>query len=325
MNTQGAALMMTNPSKSQAAQNKAYRVGSLKKDLATNGGVYIIALPVLIYFLVFNYIPMSGLLMAFERYTPIDGIFGSKWVGFENFANFFNSYYFERLLGNTLFLSMYDIVVGFSAPIILALLLNEVVNRLFKSAVQSISYMPYFISTVVVAGLIVNFCEDKGVLASIYTFFTGQSGSLLSKPGLFPSIYVFSGVWQLIGFMSIIYLAAITAIDQEMYEAAAIDGAGRLKMAWHITLPGLIPTIVILLILRIGSIMNVSFDKILLIYNPAIYSTSDVIGTFVYRKGLMENDYSYSTAVGLFNSVISVILLVSSNYISRKASQTSLF
>jgi putative aldouronate transport system permease protein len=223
---------------------------------------------------------------------------------------------------------VYDIIFGFPCPIILAILINELRNKAFKKTFQTISYLPYFVSMVVVAGIIRNFTASSGFINSIIVFFGGEASSLLFNADLFKGIYVGSNIWQFVGFNSIIYLAALTGINSELYEAARIDGAGRLKQALHVTLPGIAPTIIIMFILRIGRMMNVSgagFEKILLIYNPMTYTSADVIQSFVYRKGLLEADYSYSTAVGLFNSVINFFILILANHLSGKVSETSLW
>lgn len=298
---------------------------SLSTDLRRNWKIYLLVLPVLAYFIVFHYVPMSGLVMAFQSFSPRLGIFGSKWIGVENFKNFFGSYYFGRLLRNTFLISFYDLLFGFPFAIILALLLNEVKSKRYKKTIQTVSYMPYFISTVVVAGILIDFCKTNGVINDIVMRFTGKRSNLLGDPALFRTIYVGSNIWQRTGYNSIIYMAALSAIDQNLYEAAVIDGAGRWRQTWHITLPGIASTIIITLILRIGSIMNLGFEKIILLYSPATYDTADIISSFVYRKGLIEADYGFSTAVGLFNSVINLALILGANFLSRKYSDTSLF
>ncbi|MFF2093056.1 ABC transporter permease [Paenibacillus sp. NPDC058174] len=297
----------------------------LIKDLVGNRYLYLMMLPVLAYYLIFHYAPMYGVLIAFKDYSPMKGILGSPWVDFKHFETFFNSYYFLRVLKNTLLISVYSLLFEFPAPIILALLINEVRSRSYKRIVQSITYMPYFISMIVIAGLIRDFTDSGGVLNSIYMYFGGDGTSMLQNEGLFRPIYILSEIWQKAGWESIIYLAALAGIDQGQYEAARIDGAGRLKQIWYITLPGLLPTIVILFILRMGNLLNVGFEKIILLYNPVIYETADVISSFVYRKGLLEFNWSYSTAVGLFNSVINLTLLILANWISRRVTNSSLW
>lgn len=287
--------------------------------------LYLMSLPVIVYFFVFGYLPMYGVVIAFQRYSPGKGVFGSPFIGFKNFTDFISSYYFWRLLINTTLISLYDLIFAFPAPIILALLMNEVKTKYFKRTVQTITYMPYFISLVVVAGILIDFCLPNGFISDILVNFGIPRTNLLGKPEYFRTIYIGSGIWQGIGFGSIIYLAAITAVDQELYEAAYMDGAGRLRQTWHITLPCISSTIIILLILRVGNMLNVGYEKIILLYSPLTYSVGDVISSFVYRKGLLESNYGYSSAVGLFNSVINFILLVSANKISKVLTKSSLW
>lgn len=301
------------------------KITDIKKDFKLNKALYLIVAPVIIYYIIFHYIPMVGLVMAFQRFRPGLGIFGSEWVGLRHFVDFFSSMYFVRLLRNTFLISFYDLLVGFPAPIIFALMLNEVRNRYFKKTVQTISYMPFFISLVIICGIIVEFTSSQGLVSQIVSFFGGRPRNYLARPEFFRTIFVSTNVWQSIGFGSIIYLAALSGIDQELYEAATIDGAGRWRQTRHVTLPGIAATIIILLILRTGSLLTVGFEKIILLYSPATYETADVISSFVYRKGLLEFNYSFSTAVGFFNSVINLVLIFSANALSRKYSETSLF
>lgn len=297
----------------------------VSKDFKLNKGLYLLFLPVLVYYLVFHYTPMYGLTMAFKDFQPTKGISGSDWVGFKHFIDFFQSFYFWRVLKNTIVISITNLIFGFPAPIILALLINEIRNKYFKSAVQSISYMPHFISLVVVCGMVKDFTSDTGVISYIVSLFGGQATTLLNEAKNFVPVYVASDIWQTVGWGTIIYLAALTGIDQELYEAAQVDGAGKWKQTLHITIPGIMPTIIIMLVLRMGSMLSVGFEKIILLYNPAIYSTADVISSFVYRKGLQEFAFSYSAAVGLFNSVINFILLITANKLSKKFSESSLW
>ncbi|NUU60128.1 sugar ABC transporter permease [Paenibacillus sp. JW14] len=284
------------------------------------------ALPVVGYYLVFFYWPMYGAVIAFQNYSPMKGIWGSDWVGLDHFVHFMNGHYFWRLIRNTLMLSLYSLLFGFTAPIILALLLNEVRNRFLKNFLQTVSYLPYFISLIVVCELIRVFTESGSPINLLYSYLSGSSGQdMLQQPNLFRSIYVSSEIWQQSGWESIIYLAALTGIDPKQYEAARIDGAGRLRQIVSITLPGLAPTIIIMLILRLGHLLEVSYEKIILLYNPVNYETADVISTYVYRKGLIDNDWSFSSAVGLFNSLINLTVLVLANAISRKFSGKSLW
>ncbi|MGX1830309.1 ABC transporter permease [Paenibacillus taichungensis] len=295
------------------------------RDFMMNKYLYIMMIPVIGYYLIFHYGPMYGAIIAFKDYSPMKGILGSDWVGLKHFEEFFNSYYFLRVLKNTLLISLYTLVFEFPAPIILALLINEVRKRTFKRVVQTITYMPYFISLVVICGIITDFTNADGLINRLIMTLGYDGQAMLQKPELFRPIYVLSEIWQRIGWESIIYIAALMSIDLEQYEAAKIDGASRLKQMFHITLPGLLPIITIMFILRMGNMLNVGFEKIILLYNPVTYETADVISSFVYRKGLLEFGWSYSSAVGLFNSVINLVLLISANYISRRVSQNSLW
>jgi putative aldouronate transport system permease protein len=295
------------------------------RDFLANKYLYVMMLPVLAYYAIFHYAPMYGVLIAFKNYAPMKGIIDSPWVGLDHFQAFFNSYYFLRVLKNTIIISIYSLIFEFPAPILLALLINEVRSKRYKKLVQSVTYMPYFISMIVIAGLIRDFTDSGGVINSIFVYFGGADTSMLQNANLFRPLYIISEIWQKAGWESIIYLAALMGIDQEQYEAARMDGAGRLKQMWFVTLPGILPTIVILFILRMGNLLNVGFEKIILLYNPVIYEKADVISSFVYRKGLLEFDWSYSTAVGVFNSVINLALLIMANWISKRVSGNSLW
>mgnify|MGYP001170142499 CR=1 FL=1 len=290
-----------------------------------NKYVYVILLPVVAYYIIFHYLPMYGVIIAWKRFTPMGGIWGSEWVGWRNFENFFKSYYFFRLLRNTFLLNLYGLIFSFPAPIILALLLNELKVEWFKRTVQTISYLPHFISTVVICGMLVNFLSPEGLINTLLGILGVEPKAWLRVPEAFRIIYVGSGIWQEVGWGSIIYLAALSNIDPQLYEAATIDGANRWQKMWHITIPGIIPTIIIMFILRMGSMLSVGAEKVILLYNPTIYEVADVISTFVYRRGLMENDYSFSAAVGLFNSVINFMFLIIANTISRRVSESSLW
>lgn len=297
----------------------------LVKDFKKNKLIYLMALPVLAYYIIFHYGPMYGVIIAFKNFSPGRGILGSSWVGFQWFKDFFSSYYFGRLLRNTVLINVLNLIFSFPAPIILALLLNELRHERFKKTVQTVSYLPHFISLVVICGMIHDFTARDGIINDIVEWFGGERKTMLLEPGLFRPIYIISGIWQNVGWDSIIYLAALSGIDQEFYEAAVIDGANRWKQTLHITLPGILPTIVILLIMRIGAMMNVRHEKIILLYNSNIYETADVISTFVYRKGLSQANYSYSAAVGLFNSIVNFVLIILANWFSRKATEISLW
>jgi putative aldouronate transport system permease protein len=297
----------------------------LKRDIIQNRELYILALPILLFYILFHYKPMYGTIIAFKNFTPAKGIMNSPWAGLQHFKNFFSSVYFGRVLKNTLIISITQLIFGFPAPILLALLINELRNRAFSRTVQTIGYMPHFISLVVLCGMIKQFTSDSGFITLLLSHVGLKKQTMLNQPGLFVPIYVISDIWQNVGWGSIIYLAALTGIDPELYDASKIDGAGRWKQTLYITIPCLLPTIIILLILRTGSILSVGSEKIILLYNPSIYETSDVISSYVYRQGLLNSDWSYSTAVGLFNSVVNFALVVMVNKISRKTSEISLW
>ncbi|MCI8900455.1 MAG: sugar ABC transporter permease [Lachnospiraceae bacterium] len=282
-------------------------------------------LPVILFYILFHYKPMYGAIIAFQDYNPRQGVTGSEWVGFDQFIRFFTSPYFGRLVKNTLLLSVYGIIFGFPAPIILALLLNELRARRFKKTVQTITYLPHFISLVVVTGIIKDFTQSTGLINDIIVMFGGERSSLIQNPALYRTIYIVSDIWQGIGWGSIIYLSALSGVDQQLYEAASIDGAGRWKQLIHVTLPGIAPTIVIMLIMRMGQLLGTGYEKTILLYNEATYETADVIASYIYRVGILERNWSYSTAIGLFNSVINLALLIATNKISRRVSETSLW
>lgn len=299
---------------------------NLALDFRRNKIIYFLCIPIVAWYLIFCYVPMGGILMAFQRYAPAKGIWGSKWIGVDNFVSFFTGPYFLRLLRNTAALGVLDLIFNFPAPIIFALLLNEVKNNKFKKTVQTISYMPYFISMVVICGLIVDFTKSGGVISNLVANITGgDSQNLLGNANYFRPIFILSNIWQGVGYGSIIYIAALSGVDQELYEAAVVDGANRWKQTVHITLPSILPTIIIMLIMKMGSLLQVSSDKVLLLYSPATYEKADVISTYVYRVGLQQYDYGYSTAVGLFNSIVGTCFLLTTNAISKKYSDTSLF
>jgi len=287
--------------------------------------IYLLLLPAMVMVFIFCYLPLYGIQIAFKDYKAVLGITGSPWVGLKNFTDFFGSYYCGRLIGNTLLLGTATLIFAFPCPVILALLLNEVYNKAYKKAVQTISYLPYFISMVVICGLIKNFTASDGFVTQIIVALGGEKRNLLADPALFRPVYVISDIWKNVGFNSIIYLAALSGVNQELYEAAAIDGAGRWKQTIHVTLPGIAPTVIIMLVLAMGGLFNVGFEKVILLYNSMTMETADVIQSFVYRKGLTDANFGYSTAVGLFNSVINTILLLMANRISRKVTETSLF
>lgn len=296
------------------------------RDAKINKYVYLMLLPVVVYYVVFYYVPMYGLQIAFKDYSPGLGFLHSDWVGLKHFEDFFGSHYFSRILRNTLLISLYELLFTFPASIVLALLLNELRSAMLKRTVQTITYMPHFISIVVVSGMLIDFLARDGLVNNLLgSWFGAQPIAFLQESGWFRFVFISSNIWQNIGWGSIIYLSAMAGIDPSLYEAARVDGASRLRQTFHITLPGIMPTVVILLILQIGNFMSVGADKILLLYNPTTYETADVIGTFVYRKGILESNFSYSAAVGLFNSLINFTLLLSANALSRRTSDHKLW
>lgn len=299
---------------------------SILRTAKNNWRLYVLVSPVIAYFIVFEYMPMYGLQIAFKNFIATKGIWGSPWVGFKHFERFFESYYFWALIKNTLGISLLSLIFGFPAPILLALLINETRHRLFQRVVQTVTYAPHFLSTVVLVGMVMMFLSPKnGLINQMIVWFGGEPISFMTEPSWFKTIYVSSGIWQQMGWSSIIYLAALTGIDPQLHDAARVDGAGRLQRIWHINLPGIMPTVVILLILNVGSVMSVGFEKVFLMQNSLNIESSDVISTYVYRTGIVGAQYSFSAAVGLFNSLINFVLLVLVNSIARRMKQTSLW
>lgn len=292
--------------------------------------LYLFLIIPLAYIIIFKYIPMAGVQLAFRKYKIADGIWGSKWVGLKNFQKFFNSYQFTTVVGNTLKLSAYSIFVGFPFPIIFALMLNTVENMHMKKTVQTITYMPHFISTVVLVGMILQiFNPNYGLYGRLMQTLTGQNPQDLMATGSgFTNIYIWSGVWQNFGWDSIMYLAALTAVSAEQHEAAQIDGATRFQRVLHVDFPAILPTITIMLIMRMGSVMSIGFEKVYLMQNDLNVSASEVISTYEYKRGLASagnTDFSLSTAIGLFNSTINLVMMVIVNAICGKLSDTSLW
>ena len=288
--------------------------------------LYLMLCPMMLLILVFSYKPLTSLIIAFKDYSPYKGIWESDWVGLEYFYEFFNSAFAWRTIRNTVTISLSMLVFGFPAPIILALLLNEIKNVKFRKLVQTVSYIPHFISLVVVCSMVTSFLSPtSGIVNAILKSLGFEPIYFLSKPELFVPIYVIVNVWQTIGYNSIVYIAALTSIPDDLYEAAKVDGATRLQQALHITLPGLLPTIMVMLLVQLGSILDVGYEMIILLYNPSIYETADVINTYVYRSGILEGRYDYATAIGLLNSVISFILVILANKVSKKITETSLW
>jgi putative aldouronate transport system permease protein len=303
----------------------SYKKINLAQDFHMNWGVYLLFLPILAYFIIFSYLPMFGIVMAFQDFSAVRGFFGSKWVGFANFINFFTGPNFLTILRNTFVISFLSIGVGFPMSIVFALLLNELYFIRFKKMVQTISYLPYFVSAVVVCGLTIDFVSSNGVITNMLGIFGVPRENLLANPKYFWGINLTTELWQGLGYGSIIFIASITNVSQELHEAAAIDGANRLSRVWHITLPAMMPVIVTMLVMRCGMLLQVGSDKILLLYNPSIYETADVIATHVVRMGIDRMQYGYSAAVGLFNSIVGMLMLFISNFISLKLTEHSVF
>ena len=290
----------------------------VKKKIMKNKAFYVLLIPGIIYFLLFHYIPMYGALIAFQNYSPVKGFGGSPWVGFKNFVDFFSHPSFTLVLSNTLIISFYKLIFGFPAPIIFALLLNEVKNTFLKRSIQTITYLPHFLSWIVVAGLLGTLLSpSSGILNSMLKSVGEQPIYFMADPRFFRSVLVASDIWKEIGWGSIIYIAAISNINAEMYEAAIVDGASRWKQTLYITIPSIIPIVIIMLILRVGSILNAGFEQIFILYNPNVYNISDIIDTFVYRMGLEQVKFSFATAVGLFKSMIGLILILITDRIAK--------
>lgn len=307
-------------------KDNKYSMTALKKDWKKNSFAYLLLIPVLLWYIIFCYGPMWGISIAFFDYKPMLGLAGSKFVGLKHFKDFFGGMYFSRTVINTLMLNLWGLALGFTAPIILSLFLNEVKSMKFKKVVQTVTYMPHFISLVVICGMIHIFTQPDGVVTQLVNLITGtEHSSLLGYSNMFRPIYTISGIWQNVGWDSIIYLSAMSSVDPGLYEAAEIDGAGRFKKMWHITLPQIKPTIIILFIFAVGGLMASGHEKIILLYNSLTYETADVIATYVYRRGLQEASYSFATAVGLVSSVVNFLLLWMTNKIAKHFTEISVF
>ncbi len=297
-----------------------------KAAIRRNWDLYVLITPVVIYFLIFKYWPMYGVQIAFKDFIANKGIWGSPWRGFKHFRRFFRSYHFWPLIRNTVGISVYQLAVGFPIPIIFALMLNEVKNEKFKKSVQTITYAPHFLSTVVLVGMMTAMLSPKNGIVNEFIKLLGKEPIyFMAEANWFKTVYVWSGIWQNTGWNSIIYMAALAGIDPQLYEAAIVDGASKWQRMWNITIPGILPTAITLLILNTGRIMNVGFEKVFLMQNGLNLTSSEVISTYVYKAGLIGAEYSFSAAVGLFNSIINFILLITVNKISRKTTETSLW
>ncbi|WP_026485511.1 ABC transporter permease [Caldanaerobius polysaccharolyticus] len=312
-----------------ATRPRSTRYVILRKNLTAvkkDWQLYSLLILPVIYYVIFRYIPMFGNVIAFRKFYPGGPVYGTEWVGLRYFKMFWTDPTFWQVFKNTIILSVEYLVFSFPFPIVFALLLNELRNQLFKRFVQTVSYLPHFLSMVIVAGMIMEILSPStGVVNMVLKHFTGKTINFLAEPQWFRTIYIVSGIWQQMGWNAILYLAALANINPELYEAAIIDGANRWQQTLHVTIPGIMPTIMILLILNIGGLMSVGFEKILLLYNPLTYSTADVISTYLYRMGLESNNFSYAAAIGLFESVIGLILLSTANYISRRFADMSLW
>ena len=314
---------MTNPATAKRASLGFWR--RLGRDLIKNRIVYLMWIPVLAYYLVFHYAPMGGIVIAFQNYKPFKGITGSQFVGMKWFIDFLTGPYAWRVIRNTLIISLQNIVFGFPMPILLALMINEVKSTKLKKTVQTVSYIPHFISLIGVCGLLMDFSSSQGLFNAIGTALGAPRTNYLSNIDTYRPIYVISGIWKQMGWGSIIYLATLSAVDPSLYEAAAIDGANRFRRILHVTLPALVPVIAVQLIMRLGQVMSEGYEKTILIYNESTWEVSDIVSSFVYRRGLLENNYSYGAAVGLFNSLVNVVILTLSNSASRALTSESLW
>lgn len=301
-------------------------LADVKYDFRYNKVLLFFLVPAVIIFFIFCYVPIYGIQIAFKDFVPFEGIWGSKWVGLDQFARLFRSFQFEDIISNTLILSLLGLVCSFPVPIFLALMLNMMGNKKFKHVLQTTTYMPYFISTVVLVGMVVVFLSPSLGLYGHVARLLGNNNppNIMGNPNNFRPVYILSGIWQSAGWESIIYLAALSSVDVQLYEAATVDGANKLQKAWHIDLPAVLPTLTILLILSAGNIMNVGFEKTYLLQNGANLQTSEIIATYTYKIGLLQHQYSYSAAIGLFNNVVNLVLLLGVNAAARRISETSL-
>ena len=311
---------MTNHTPQQRSLRQKAKIRN-QKDWKQNWSVYLLFLPAVVLFGTFNYAPMFGIIMAFENFKPTKGFFGSKWVGLENFTDLFSSEEFFQVFRNTIGMAFMNLTIGFIFPLVLALLLSELTSRKFRRVVQTVSYMPYFVATVVVCTLITNFVDTNGIITDILVAFGAERENLLANSKYFWWINTFSEVWQGMGYGSIVYVAAIANINPNLYEAAAMDGANRWHRMLNITLPGVLPTVITMFTLRVGLVFVTGFDKVLLLYSPSIYDTADCLSTYTYRYGIANGNYSLSAAAGLFQSVIATALLIISNKLNQSASK----
>jgi len=307
-------------------QGVGERLRWLGRHLRREWQLYVLLAPTIIWLLLFLYKPMYGLQIAFKEYSIFRGVAASPWIGFEHFHTLFGSDQFLRALKNTVIISFYSLLIGFPVPILLALMFNEVLNKTFRKSAQTIVYLPHFISSVIIAGIVITaFSPSAGVINTALGWFGIEPIYFLTKPEWFRPIFIGTGIWQEAGFQSIVYLAAIAGVSPTLYESAVVDGASRWQMMWKVTVPCILPTIIIMLIIRIGSILEVSFEMIILLYQPATYETGDVVNTFIYRQGIQAGQYDFAAAAGLFNAVVAFVLVVAANSISKRYSRTSLW
>lgn len=317
---------MVNSSDSGADQPMVKVKHKTWTQIKRNYQLYLFLLPIILVYLVFKYYPMYGVQIAFKDFSPSQGVWGSEWVGFKHFIDFFDSYNFWTIITNTLSLSFLSLLFGFPAPIIIAIMLNQMLGKRYKKFIQTVIYAPHFISTVVLVGMLSVFLSpNSGIVNHIIALFGGDPILFMADEGWFRPLYILSGIWQETGFSTIIYLAALAGVNPELHEAAIMDGASKWKRVWYVDIPGILPTIVILLILALGNIMSIGFEKAFLMQNDLNYAASNIIPTYVYELGIQKAQYSFSTAVGLFNSVINIILIVTVNRIARKLTETSLW
>lgn len=325
------SLSIEKPAGSERDRERARAMSNSRLDrivdhLKREWQLYLMLLPTVIWLLLFLYKPMYGLQVAFKDYSVFRGVAGSPWIGFEHFQTLFGNDQFIRAIKNTFIISFYSLLIGFPMPILLALMFNEVLNQLFRKTTQTIVYLPHFISSVIIAGIVIAaFSPSSGVVNTFISWLGFEPIYFLTKPEWFRPIFIGSTIWQEAGFQSIVFLAAIAGVSPTLYESAVVDGASRWQMMWKITLPSILPTILIMLIIRIGNLLEVSFEMIILLYQPATYETADVVNTFIYRQGLLNGQYDLAAAAGLFNAVVAFILVMTANAISRRYSNTSIW
>ena len=307
-------------------EHRTTRMTRIADHMRAHWQIYVLLAPTIIWFIVFLYRPMIGLQIAFKDYSVFRGIEGSPWIGFEHFHTLFGSDQFVRALKNTVIISMLTLLFGFPMPILLALMFNEVLNQTYKKTVQTVVYLPHFISTVIISGIVITaFSPSSGVVNTVLDWFGFDKIYFLTKPEWFRPIFIGSGIWQEAGFSSIVFLAAIAGVNPSLYDSAVVDGASRWQMMWKITIPSIMPTIIIMLIIRIGNLLEVGFEMIILLYQPATYQTADVVNTYIYRQGLQVGQYDLAAAAGLFNAVVAFVLVMTANTISKRYSRTSLW